>query len=183
MKYREFVARIAKTTRSLIKKGEHGEFDPNTSEFRTQEAFSPDIQVGHLLVLPNTEETYKIKAVHHDRGSFVVDRLFNARRRLVSWEIYTPGVSEEDVRKVLLAFPDVIMECEEGEQVRTYLGTFRMTRRKRKRVKDPKGNWTFSEEKFVARIRPGKRLQREIPKASSGPSSPPTGDLDEDPPV
>ena len=84
------------------------------------------------------------------------------------------GVSEEDVRKVLQAFPDVIMECEEGEQVKTYLGVFRIVRRKKKRVKDPQGRWTFSPERLHARIRPGKRLQREVPEeeASEAPSGP-----------
>jgi len=182
MLYREFVARIAKVTRFLVDQGTQGEFDPSSSEFRTSGPLPEEVTPGHLLVIPGGDSSavYEIKTVHHESGAVIVDRLFNARRRLVSWEIYTPGVSEEDVRKVLLAFPDVIMECEEGEQVRTYLGTFRMTRRKRKRVKDPKGNWTYSEEKLVARVRPGKRLQREITKPSE-PSTLPASDPDEDP--
>jgi len=79
------------------------------------------------------------------------------------------GVPEEEVRRVLSAFPDVIMEGEEGEQTKTPLGTFRLVRRKRKRVKDPQGRWTCSKERLDARIRPGKRLQRgpdEEPKKS-----------------
>jgi hypothetical protein len=181
MKYGELVARISEVTRTLVDRGPQGECELGSSRFRTPGELSEDIQPGHILTLPGAEgpETYLIRRVDHKHGVITVDRSFTKRVPRYWWAIYAPGVSEEDVRRVLFAFPDVIMECEEGEQVRTYLGTFRITRRKRKRVKDPLGNWTFSEEKIVARIRPGKRLQREI--GSSGPSNPPQSVSDEDP--
>jgi len=80
------------------------------------------------------------------------------------------GVPENEVRGVLAAFPDVIMECEEGEQVKTYLGVFRIVRRHRKRVKDPQGRWTYSKERLHARIRPGKRLQKDLEAEPEGPN-------------
>jgi nucleoid DNA-binding protein len=81
------------------------------------------------------------------------------------------GVSAEDVRAVLYAFPDVVMECAENEQVKTYLGIFRVVRRAKKPVKLPTGEWTSAPERLHARLRPGKRLQR-IPEP--GPSELPT---------
>lgn len=72
------------------------------------------------------------------------------------------GVSDADVRKVLGALPDVVMTCEEGEQVRTPLGAFRIVRRRLKRVRSPGGDWAHAPERLQARIRPGKRLQREV---------------------
>lgn len=97
------------------------------------------------------------------------------------------GVSAEDVRAVLYAFPDVVMECDEDEQVKTYLGIFRVVRRKRKRVRLPSGKWTYAPERLHARLRPGKRLQRLLePETASGlptdpSSSTESDDPDEDP--
>jgi nucleoid DNA-binding protein len=71
------------------------------------------------------------------------------------------GLSDADVRKVLSALPDVVMECQEGEQVRTPLGAFKVVRRKLKRVRSPGGTWAHAPERLQARIRPGKKLQRE----------------------
>jgi hypothetical protein len=98
----------------------------------------------------------------------------------VEWELYDMGVTEESVRKVLLSFPDVLMELEEGEQVKTYLGVIKMVRRKRKRVKDPQGRWTHSPERIQARLRPGKRLQRFVQEETSGPQVVPQDPLGED---
>lgn len=83
------------------------------------------------------------------------------------------GVNPEEVRAVLYAFPDVIMECEEDEQVKTYLGIFRVVRRKRKRVRLPSGEWTFARERLHARLRPGKRLQRDLEDDASEPPTAP----------
>lgn len=182
MLYRELVARISEVTRTLIDEGTNGKFDSGSARFHLDKVPNDQIVPGmHLIVEgPYLSERYVVRDVDRDRGTLVVDREF-LRSDVASWKIYEPGVSEEDVRRVLLAFPDVIMECDEGEQVKTYLGTFRMTRRKRKRVKDPQGRWTYSEERLVARIRPGKRLQKDVP---SGPSNPtPKPDPDEDPTV
>lgn len=94
------------------------------------------------------------------------------------------GVSAEDVRAVLYALPSVVMECEENEQVKTYLGIFRIVRRPRKRVRLPTGEWTHAPERLHARLRPGKRLQRKLEEDPSEslttPSSSPD-ESDEDP--
>lgn len=184
MKYRELVARISEVTRTLAAGGSDGEFDPNSSKFRTHQELPDSVRQGAFLVIKNGPLSGQ-HAILDANPAFGVVRIAPTKAQFalshLEWEIYLAGVSEEDVREVLSAFPDVIMECEEGEQVRTYLGTFRLTRRKRKRVKDPQGRWTFSEEKIVARIRPGKRLQREIEKRPSESRSPPELDLDEDP--
>jgi nucleoid DNA-binding protein len=167
MLYQELVARIAEVTRTQIECGDHGEVGETSFEFRCRKVLSEATQPE--LVLHLDEKDYKIIAVDHDAGTVTLETPLE----LVgpsAWEIYNPSVSEEAVRRVLLAFPDIVMECEEGEQVKTYLGTFRMKRRKRKRVKDPQGRWTYSEEKLVARIRPGKRLQKSVEGAPSGAS-------------
>lgn len=93
------------------------------------------------------------------------------------------GLSEEDVRKVLSSLPDVVMECAEGEQVQTPLGAFKIVRRRRKRIRGLDGSWVYAPERLQARIRPGKKLQREVePEASGCPGQDLGLDLDpEDP--
>lgn len=184
MKYRELVARIAEVTRTLVAVGGNGEFDPDSCKFRTPGSLPESVKSGFLLRIKDGPMTglYTITDATPALGTIrLATDAFMAQTGPMGWEIYDPGVSEEDVRRVLTAFPDVIMECKEGDYVRTTLGMFRLTRRKRKRVKDPQGKWTFSEEKIVARIRPGKRLQREI-SGPSGPSilPPPEADPDSD---
>lgn len=93
------------------------------------------------------------------------------------------GLSEEDVRKVLSLLPNVVMECAEGEQVKTPLGAFKIVRRRRKRVRAPSGEWVHAPERLQARMRPGKKLQRDVNDDASGPQDPdPDPDL-EDPQV
>jgi len=105
-------------------------------------------------------------------------------RKLVERISAATGVSEDDVRGVLQALPDAIMECAEGEHVKTSLGVFRIVRRKRKRVKDPQGHWTHSPERLEARVRPGKRLQKVVdPEASEPSQAPDDPEADEDPPA
>lgn len=77
------------------------------------------------------------------------------------------GLQEEDVRKVLTAFPEVVMECEEGEQVKTPLGAFKIIRRKRKKVRAPSGEWSFAPERLQARMRPGINLQLDLESSES----------------
>ena len=102
-------------------------------------------------------------------------------RKLVERISVVTGISEDDVRQVLQALPDVIMECVEGEHVKTHLGVFRIVRRKQKRVKDPQGRWTHSPERLEARVRPGKRLQRVVdPDASEPSQDPEDSEADED---
>ena len=60
------------------------------------------------------------------------------------------GVAEEDVRRVLAIFPDVLMEAEEGEQTRTPLGVFSIIRRKQKAVRTPDGIWSAAPERIQA---------------------------------
>jgi nucleoid DNA-binding protein len=97
------------------------------------------------------------------------------------------GVNVEDVRAVLFAFPGIVMECAEDEQVKTYLGTFRVVRRTKKRVRLPSGEWTYAPERLHARLRPGKLLQCLLDEEPSGlpiePAFSPEDELDEDPPA
>jgi nucleoid DNA-binding protein len=87
---------------------------------------------------------------------------------LVSRLAAITGLSEEDVRKVLSSLPDVVMECAEGEQVKTPLGAFKIIRRRRKRVRAPSGDWVFAPERLQARVRPGKKLQRDVEPSANG---------------
>lgn len=72
------------------------------------------------------------------------------------------GVAEDDIRKVLVAFPEVVMDCGEGEQVKTPFGAFKIVRRKMKKVRSPSGSWSYAPERLQARIRPGVKLQRDL---------------------
>ena len=72
------------------------------------------------------------------------------------------GVEEEDIRKVLKAFPEILMECEEGEKTRTPLGVFSIVRRKQKAVRTPDNVWSTAPERIQAKLKPGKRLQRDV---------------------
>ena len=88
-------------------------------------------------------------------------------KALVSRISEVTGIDEEDVRKVLGILPDIIMEGEEGEQTRTPLGVFTIIRRKEKAVRTPDGVWGSAPERIHAKLKPGKKLQRDV----SGPSS------------
>jgi len=184
MRYRELVARIAEVTRTLVDHGTEGEFEPDSTKFRTGSALRPTVKSGLFLEILEGSAAghYLIDESNFEAGHLTLEGgEFSTRESGVGWVIYEPGVPEKDVRKVLRMFPEVIMECEEGEQLRTYLGTFRVTRRKRKRVRDPQGRWTYSEERIFARIRPGKRLQRDVENVPSGFSILSARDLEEDP--
>lgn len=173
MLYRELVARISEVTRTLIDRGDGGECELGSTKFHTGTLLKDPVKSGLILAILEGSAAghYVIAEVHPEIGVLILEgNDFRTSARYVTWTIYEPGVSPEGVLKVLRMLPQVIMECDEGEQVRTDLGTFRLTRRKRKRVRDPQGRWTYSEERIVARIRPGKRLQREIEKESSEPS-------------
>ena len=98
---------------------------------------------------------------------------------LVSRLAAVTGVDEEDVRKVLGSFPNVLMECEEGEQSRTPLGVFTIMLRKEKKVRTPDGVWSAAPERIQAKLKPGKRLQRLV-DGSSEPSSSEPEEADSD---
>ena len=184
MRYQELVARISEVTRTLVDRGGRGEFEPDSTKFRTGSALLLTVKSGHVLEILEGSAVghYVISEANLGAGVLTLEADdFTDHESELSWVIYEPGVSSKDVRKVLRMFPEVIMECEEGEQVRTYLGTFRLTRRKHKRVKDPQGRWTHSEERIEARIRPGKRLQRDVDDVPSGLSILSADDLEEDP--
>lgn len=205
MLYAKLVARISEVSRTLVSRGKSGRFDQNSTVFSAgvDVRESRDFQrppgpgasssrppsrgkrarprLGWLRICDGPSRgTYQIVGVQgHDVH---VAEPFPTTGQDVEWELYDVGVSEEDVRKVLLHFPDVLMELEEGEQVKTYLGVVKIVRRKRKRVKDPQGRWTHSPERLQARLRPGKRLQRLLEEDPSGrPTDSPSPQDDEDP--
>lgn len=70
------------------------------------------------------------------------------------------GVSEELVRNVLLAFPKALMEAGEGSKIRTPLGVFSVILRKEKKVRTPDGIWSAAPNMLMARLKPGKKLQK-----------------------
>lgn len=90
---------------------------------------------------------------------------------LVSRLAAETGVDEEDVRRVLRTFPNVLMEGEEGEQSRTPLGVFTIVRRREKKVCTPDGIWSAAPERIQAKLKPGKRLQRLVDESSESSSS------------
>ena len=82
------------------------------------------------------------------------------------------GSNEDTVRSVLGAFPGVIMEGDIGERTRTPLGVFTLTERKQsKPVMTPTGHWGSAKPMVLARLKPGKRLQREPSSGASFSSS------------
>lgn len=179
MLYAKLVARIAEVSRTRLAEGKSGAVCQDSTVLLLPEGTSvEDPRAVRWLRIPEGEAR-GIYAVESISGREVmVDRPFMASLPDVKWELFDRGVTEEDVRKVLLHFPDVLMECEEGEQVKTYLGVIKMVRRKRKRVKDPQGRWTYSPERLQARLRPGKRLQRLLEEPPSGsPQDEPDDDL------
>lgn len=169
MLYAKLVARISEISRTLLAEGRNGAILQNSTVLVLPEPLQ-DAQNVCWLRIPegDTRGLYSVESV--SGREVVVDRPFMFSGTEVPWELFDRGVTEEDVRKVLLHFPDVLMECEEGEQVKTYLGVIKMVRRKRKRVKDPQGRWTYSPERLQARLRPGKRLQRLLEDPPSGES-------------
>ena len=210
MLYAQLVARIAKVSRTLVLRGKSGKFEQNSTIF-TAEVDVREIhdhvgrspvepgeaplaghpakmgkvvpRVGWLKICDGAAMGCLFRVVRIVGSEVHVTEPFPATETGVAWELYDAGISEEDVRKVLRAFPDVLMECEEGDQVRTYLGVIKIVRRKRKRVKDRQGRWTFSPERLQARLRPGKRLQRSLEGDSSESSTSPrtAPSEDEDP--
>lgn len=72
------------------------------------------------------------------------------------------GVSQEAVRDVLYVLPDVLIELDDGEEVRTHLGVFRMTRRKARTVTLPDRKRTAQvPEAQIVKLRSGTRLYRD----------------------
>jgi nucleoid DNA-binding protein len=86
---------------------------------------------------------------------------------LVSRIAQETGIDEEDIRKVLGVFPEIVMEGEEGEQTRTPLGVFTVVRRKQKAVRTPDGVWSSAPERIQAKLKPGKKLQLDLNEPSS----------------
>jgi len=72
------------------------------------------------------------------------------------------GVPEEQVRAVLQEVPKALMEGARGEKTRTPLGVFTIVERKEKAVRTPDGKWSSAPALVLARLKPGKKLQRKI---------------------
>lgn len=70
------------------------------------------------------------------------------------------GLSAKDVRAVLSATPDALLELEVGEHVRTPLGTFRMAKRQHRNIKLPEGFVAEVDEMDVVRLKPGIRVKK-----------------------
>jgi len=70
------------------------------------------------------------------------------------------GLSVRTVKAVLSATPDALLEMDEGEHVRTPLGTFRMTRREPRHIKLPDGPVAAINGMYVVRLKPGRRVKK-----------------------
>lgn len=167
MKYPHLISRISELSRNFFARGGSGAtltgskafvvgFD--IQEFWVRKGAPPLgwVKIGEDGVYG----TYQIVSLE---GRVInVDKPFEFTSEDLEWEVFDVGITEEQVRTVLALFPDVIMECEEGKQIKTPLGAIKIVRRKRKRVRDPYGNWSFSPERLQARLRPGKKLQIQL---------------------
>lgn len=71
-------------------------------------------------------------------------------------------LDKDVVRAVLDKMPNVLMEMEIGEKVRTPLGTFFCEERPPKKVQLPNGKWSQAKKLQRVRIRPNSRMQKEI---------------------
>lgn len=71
-------------------------------------------------------------------------------------------LDKDVLRLVLDKMPDVLMEMEVGEKVRTPLGTFFCEERPPKKVQLPSGEWSQAKKLRRVRIRPNSRMQEEI---------------------
>lgn len=182
MLYAKLVARIAEVSRALVARGRSGTFTQNSTIFLAEAVvpYPQDAQGAWLKIMTGTSRgVYRVLRI--SGNELHVDDPFLSTEQDVGWELYDEGVDEDSVRKVLRYFPEVVMECDEGEQVKTHLGVIKIVRRKRKRVKDPQGRWTFSPERLQARLRPGKQLQKLVEDdASELPTSPQGEPEDED---
>ena len=74
----------------------------------------------------------------------------------------TADVEEEEVRRVLDALPEILMQSPTGEQTRTPLGVFSAKERPEKKVQLPNGNWTKASRQLQIRLKPGSRLRKDL---------------------
>ena len=112
MLYAKLVARIAEATRTLVERGGQGGFEQNSRKFLVGGQHPASVKPGFFLKILEGDAAgmYEVKNVGEDYLG--VENRFRFDGESLPWELYDAGVSEEDVRKVLFKFPDVIMECE-----------------------------------------------------------------------
>lgn len=92
--------------------------------------------------------------------------------RLVQIIAEQTGLEEEQVRAVLNAFPEALMKDEIGAKTRTPLGVFTIVERSASKPRrTPTGQWGTAKSMILARLKPGKALQRER-SADEDPQSP-----------
>lgn len=71
------------------------------------------------------------------------------------------GVDEQKVRDVLFALPDVLINLDTKEQVRTPLGVFTMHHRKARQLNLPGSEKTATiEEEYSIKLKAGSRMRR-----------------------
>lgn len=69
------------------------------------------------------------------------------------------GLPVSTVKKVLMEVPDALLVMDEGDHVRTPLGVFRMTRRKKRNIKLPDGPLAEVGSMLVVRLKSGSRIK------------------------
>ncbi len=83
-------------------------------------------------------------------------------KELVASIAKTTNVEEDEVRRVLDALPEILMESSTGEQTRTPLGVFSAKERPEKDVQLPNGSWTKATRQLQIRLKPGSRLRKDL---------------------
>ena len=66
------------------------------------------------------------------------------------------------IKEILDSIPEILMEMEIGQKVRTPMGTFFCEERPPKKVQLPNGKWSQAKKLKRVRIRPSSRMQIEI---------------------
>ena len=81
---------------------------------------------------------------------------------LVKKIVEETGYESSVVKEILDSLPEILMEMEIGEKVRTPMGTFFCEERPPKKVQLPNGKWSQAKKLKRVRIRPSSRMQIEI---------------------
>lgn len=72
-------------------------------------------------------------------------------------------LDKDSVKRFFESLADILVQLEEGEWVKTPIGTFRAYARPHKRVKLACGKWVVAKPQLQIRLRPGKILKRNLP--------------------
>ena len=84
------------------------------------------------------------------------------------------GTPVDIIKEVLMTLPTLMLSLQEGEQVRTPFGVFRATVRKERQVRIPESDqYATIPSKFIVKLKPGSRLQKDVAASCSEKTSMP----------